>query len=96
MNSELEIATNLPNLPAAVIVSEIDTDKAEDMVDREGFTSVSFTSIPEEGFEAFKDIAKARKMFPRDLFGDGRGRAEYGDVLHVGDSFGWPAEWPAG
>lgn len=70
MNSELVIATNLPNLPAAVIVSEIDTDKAEDMVDREGFTSVSFTSIPEEGFEAFKDIAKARKMFPRDLFGD--------------------------
>ena len=46
MNSELKIATNLPNLPAAVIVSEIDTDKAEDMVDREGFTSVSFTSIP--------------------------------------------------
>lgn len=64
-----EFATNLPNLPAAVSVSEIDTDRAEaDMVDREGFTSVSFTSVPENGFEQFKDIARKRGMFPRDLF----------------------------
>jgi|tagenome__1003787_1003787.scaffolds.fasta_scaffold20611899_2 hypothetical protein len=68
MNNTPEFATNLLDLPTAGNVSEIDTDGAEDMVDREGFTSVSFTSIPARGFDQFKDIARSRGMFPRDLF----------------------------
>src|SRR3954452_15223837 len=68
MNSALEIATNLPELPAAGSVSISDTDRVEKMVDREGFTSVSFTSVSERGFEQFKDIARDRGIFPRDLF----------------------------
>jgi hypothetical protein len=51
-----------------MVVPEIDTTRDEDMADREGFTSVSFTSIPERGFERFKDIARQRQVFPRDLF----------------------------
>jgi hypothetical protein len=31
---------------------------------------VGFTSIPERGFDQFKDIARQRKLFPRDVFGD--------------------------
>jgi hypothetical protein len=50
------------------IVSVIDTDMVNEMADREGFTSVSFTSIPARGFDQFKDIARDRGMFPRDLF----------------------------
>jgi hypothetical protein len=68
MNSAQEIVTNLPELTVAGSVSGIDTCRVEDMADREGFTSTSFTSIPERGFEQFKDIARARNMFPRDLF----------------------------
>src|SRR3954466_360700 len=68
MNNALEIATNLPDLIAPGSVSEIDTYRVEEMVDREGFTSVSFTSIPAKGFDQFKDIARDRGMFPRDLF----------------------------
>ncbi len=63
-------STDLPKLPSAFIVSEIDTNGADTMVDRDGFKSVSFTSIPAKGFDRFKDIAKGRKLFPRDVFGD--------------------------
>ena len=73
MNNAAGIATDsakLPILVAAVSVSVSDTKGAEDMVDREGFKSVSFTSIPERGFDQFKDIARQRKLFPRDVFGD--------------------------
>jgi hypothetical protein len=38
------------------------------MSSREGFTCVSFTSIPEYEFEQFKDIARKHGLFPRDLF----------------------------
>lgn len=51
-------------------VSLIDTDRVEGMADREGFTSVSFTSIPAKAFDQFKDIARARGLFPRDLFSE--------------------------
>src|SRR3954452_5187598 len=68
MNNALEIATNLPDLPAAGSVSEIDTYRVEDMGDHEGFTSVSFTSVPAKGFDQFKDVARSRGQFPRDLF----------------------------
>ena len=63
-------STKLPILAAAVSVSEIDTQGAADMADRDGFKSVSFTSIPAKGFDRFKDIARQRKLFPRDVFGD--------------------------
>jgi hypothetical protein len=63
-------STDLLKLPLAFIVSVSDTKGAANMVDRDGFRSVSFTSIPEAGFNRFKDIAKARKLFPRDVFGD--------------------------
>jgi hypothetical protein len=63
-------STDLPKVPLAFIVSVSDTKGAESMVDREGFKSVSFTSIPERGFDQFKDIARQRKLFPRDVFGD--------------------------
>jgi hypothetical protein len=68
MNSVSEIAVNLPNLLATGTVSISDTNRDEDMADREGFTSVSFTSVPRKGFEQFKDIARDRGLFPRDLF----------------------------
>ena len=68
MNSATEIATNLPIFPAAGSVSEIDTDRDGDMTDHEGFTSVSFTSVPEKGYDQLKDIARKQGMFPRDLF----------------------------
>ncbi|QQP89912.1 hypothetical protein IGS68_01125 [Skermanella sp. TT6] len=62
------VTTYLPRLAAAANVSQIDTGKAGDMVDREGFTSVSFTSVPPRGFDQLKDIARAQGIFPRDLF----------------------------
>ena len=40
------------------------------MQDREGFTSVSFTSVPQRAFEEFKAIAERRKVFPRDVFSE--------------------------
>jgi hypothetical protein len=63
-----EFAANLPDFTQSVSVSEIDTYRDEEMVSRDGFTSTSFTSIPARGFDQFKDIARARGMFPRDLF----------------------------
>jgi hypothetical protein len=38
------------------------------MAERDGFTSVSFTSVQERGFDQFKKIARQRGIFPRDLF----------------------------
>lgn len=63
-----ESAANLPNSSQSVSVSENDTDRDEEMTDREGFTSVSFTSVPPNAFRQFKDIASQRRIFPRDLF----------------------------
>ena len=40
------------------------------MPDREGFTSVSFTSVPEQAFDRFKAVARQRQVYPRDLFAD--------------------------
>ena len=68
MNSVIDTAMNLPIFPAAGSVSEIDTDRDGDMTDHEGFTSVSFTSISEKGYDQLKDIARKHGMFPRDLF----------------------------
>ena len=68
MISPSDSTMNLPQLVAPGSVSEIDTDRIEEMVDREGFTSVSFTSVPSRGYDQFKDIARSRGMFPRDLF----------------------------
>lgn len=61
-------AANLPTSRFSVNLSEFFSDRAEDMADREGFTSVCFTSIPPRGFEQIKDIAKKRGVYPRDLF----------------------------
>ena len=65
-----DIAAGLPALSVPASVSEIDTSGADMGQHREGFTSVSFTSIPEKGYDQLKDVARRRKVFPRDLFND--------------------------
>ena len=54
----------------AGIVAEIDTTEADDMQHREGFTSVSFTSVPERTYDQLKAMARKRQVFPRDLLAE--------------------------
>lgn len=70
MIDALDFDLNLPNSLQSVTVSKSDTSRGEEMTDREGFTSVSFTSVPPKAFRQFKDMAVQRNMFPRDLFTD--------------------------
>lgn len=70
VHGEESNAARLPTPRFSVNMSELFPDRAEDMADREGFTSVCFTSIPERGFEQIKDIAKQRGVFPRDVYCD--------------------------
>jgi predicted DNA-binding ribbon-helix-helix protein len=65
-----DIAAGLPVPAAPAIVSEMDTSGADMGQHREGFTSVSFTSIPQKGYDQLKDIARQRGVFPRDLFSE--------------------------
>lgn len=65
-----DAVAKLPRPAFPGTVSGIDSDRAGDMADREGFTSVSFTSVPERAFDRLKDIARARREFPRDLFSE--------------------------
>jgi len=65
-----DIAAGLPVPAVPASVSEMDTSGADMGQHREGFTSVSFTSVPERGYDQLKDIARRRKAFPRDLFNE--------------------------
>jgi hypothetical protein len=84
----------LPKAVTAGSVSLIDTDRVEGMADREGFTSVSFTSIPAKAFEQFKDIARDRGMFPRDLFS--RALRQLLDERSAGGDISYPASRKGG
>lgn len=74
MSEGIGFNINLPKLPPAGNVSQIDTVRVEQMTDRDGFTSVSFTSIPPRAFDQFKELARARGQFPRDLFNEALSR----------------------
>jgi hypothetical protein len=68
-----EIPAGLPAPPVVATVSTTDTDdtdRTDDMQDREGFTSVSFTSVPERTYDQLKAMARRRKVFPRDLLAE--------------------------
>jgi predicted DNA-binding ribbon-helix-helix protein len=70
LSTEAVISAGLPAPPAPAIVSITDTDRTDDMQDREGFTSVSFTSVPERTYDQLKAMARKRKVFPRDLLAE--------------------------
>jgi hypothetical protein len=68
-----DIAAGLPVPAVPASVSEMDTsgaDTADMGQHRNGFTSVSFTSVPQKGYDQLKDIARQRGVFPRDLFNE--------------------------
>jgi len=62
----------LPAPAVPVIVSTFDTgtDGADAMKDHEGYTSVSFTSIPEDAHDRLKAVARQRGVHSRDLIAD--------------------------